>query len=151
MNVTRPLFLEFCSKVTGYSQLELEATGLVDLYQDLWGKILGPKLADFYGFARSLVGMSSDREQTASLLTSSVYWPAVSSLIGLWYLGSWTQLPNAWYAQVGLPVPGPTDAGSTHTPAPIAYIEQLSYRTADAHTPGTKPTGFGSWGLQPVV
>jgi hypothetical protein len=152
MNSTRSLFIDFCSEITGYSPLELEGTGLVDLYQDLLGKILGRHVSDFYGLAKSLMDASGDREQAArTLLSSSPFWPVVSSLIGLWYLGAWTQLPNEWYAQAGLPIPGPADAGHPHTPSPQAYIEQLSFRTADAHPPGAKPTGFGSWGWKPAV
>jgi len=152
MNSKRSLFVDFCSEITGHSPLELEGTGLVDLYQDLLEKILGPHISGFYGLAGSLLKAPGDPEQAArTLLPSSPFWPVLSSLIGLWYLGTWTQLPNEWYAQASLPIPGPADAGRTHTPSRQAYIEQLSYTTADAHPPGAKPTGFGSWGWKPAV
>ena len=162
MNEKRTLFLDFCSEITGYSPLELETTGLVDLYQELLEKILGARLSDFYVVAQSMVDASDDSYPTdadpgkakklVSLLTSStLFWPVAQALIRLWYLGYWTQLPNEWYAQAGLPLPGPTDAGRTHTPSSLAYIEQLSYRTADAHPPGAKPTGFGSWSWKPAI
>ena len=151
MDDTRSLFLNLSSEITGYSSLELETTGLVDLYHALIEEILAAKLADFYGFAKSAIDSSGDLEETARVMaSSSVFWPVISSLIGLWYLGSWTQLPNEWYAQTGLPLPGPAGAGRTHTPSSLAYIEQLSYRTADAHPPGAKATGFGTWGWQPA-
>ncbi len=102
---------------------------------------------------RSDLNDPGEREKRirTSLLPPSKFWPVVSSLIGLWYLGIWTQLPDSWYAATGLPIPGSNDPGSTHTPSQLAYIEQLSYRTADAHTPGAKPTGFGSWSTPPVL
>ncbi len=152
MDDTRSLFLNLSSEITGYSPLELETTGLVDLYHELIEEILAARLADFYGFAKSVVDSSGALEETGRVMaSSSVFWPVVSSLISLWYLGSWTQLSNEWYAQTGLPIPGPADAGRTHTPSSLAYIEQLSYRTADAHPPAAKATGFGTWGRQPVV
>jgi hypothetical protein len=151
MDDTRALFLNFCSEITGYSPLELETTGLIDLYHKLIEEILAARLTDFYVFAKSVVDASGDVEATERILTSSsVFWPVVSSLINLWYLGNWTQLPDSWFAQTGLPTPGPGDAGRTHTPSSLAYIEQLSYRTADAHPPGAKATGFGTWGWQPA-
>lgn len=151
MNATRSLFVDFCSIITGRSGLELLGTCLVDTYQDLLSQILGPKLSDFYDLASSVVKAPGDREEAAqAILPASTFWPVITSLMGLWYLGTWTQLPDQWYAQAGLPVPGLNDAGHTHTPSALAYIEQLSYRTANAHPPGAKPTGFGSWGLQPA-
>jgi hypothetical protein len=152
MDDSRSLFLNISSEITGYSPRELETTGLVDLYHELIEEILAARLTDFYGFAKSVVDSSGALEETGQVMaSSSVFWPVVSSLISLWYLGSWTQLSNEWYAQTGLPIPGPADAGRTHTPSSLAYIEQLSYRTADAHPPAAKATGFGTWGWQPVV
>jgi len=150
MDDARMLFLNFCSAITGYSPLELETTGLVDQYRQLLEAILATQLDDFYRIAKSIAAVPGDPDAILRALDPApLWWPVVSSLIGLWYLGSWTQLPNDWYAQVGLPVPGPEDAGRTQTPSSLAYIEQLSYRTADAHPPAAKATGFGTWGLQP--
>src|SRR6266568_5519711 len=91
MDDTRSLFLNLSSEITGYSPLELETTGLVDLYHELIEEILAARLADFYGFAKSVVDSSGALEETGRVMaSSSVFWPVVSSLISLWYLGSWT-------------------------------------------------------------
>jgi hypothetical protein len=155
MNAKRAIFVDFCSEITGYSKFELEGTGVVDSYQELLEKVLGPELvSEFYRLAEAVVRLDDpeDREKRIRdcLLPPSMFGPVVSSLISLWYLGTWTQLPNTWYAATGLPIPGPNDPGRTHTPSELAYIEQLSYRTAEAHPPGAKPTGFGSWSTRPV-
>lgn len=154
MNDRRRIFINLSSELTGYSVVELEGTGLVDSYHELLGKILGPKLSfEFYHLAEAMMNLpdTSSREQgIRDLFFPSNLWPLLSSLIALWYLGSWIQLPDSWYAAMDLPVPGPGDPGSSHTPSELAYIEQLSYRTAGAHTPGAKPTGFASWSIEPV-
>jgi hypothetical protein len=156
MNPDRAVFLDFCSVITGYSNFILEGTGLVDTYQELIETVLGPKLSsEFYGLAKSVVSHPNiderENQVRTSVLSSSTFWPVVSGLIALWYLGTWAQLPDRWYAAAGLPVPGPNDPGRTHVPTPGAYTEQLSYRTAVAHPPGAKPTGYGSWSTPPVV
>jgi hypothetical protein len=141
--------------ITGYGRLELESTGLVDSHRSLLESILGTKLSeDFHRladvFAESDNVDSHERLISEVFSPSPVFEPIISSLETLWYLGYWPQLPDDWYAASGLSVPGPNDPGRTHTPSALAYIEQLSYRTAKAHPPSVKPTGFGSWGLDPA-
>lgn len=152
----REPFLSFCSEITGYSAFDLEGTGLVDAYRQLIEDVLGPQLTrelntlvdDVLFYPEG----SKERDDVfrQHLLAPSLFWPVVSALISLWYLGTWNQLPETWYAAVGMPMPGPHDAGRTHVPSMLSYIEQLSYRTASAHTPGAKPPGFGSWSKVPV-
>jgi hypothetical protein len=155
MDARRAVFLAFCAEITGFTPFDLEGTGVVDLYQRLIEEILGSELAsEFYRLAESIVSIpdAAGREQAMRecFLPPSILWPVISGLIALWYLGTWTRLPDSWYAATGLPIPGPNDAGRTHTPSGLAYIEQLSYRTAGAHTPGVNPTGFGSWSSPPL-
>src|SRR5258707_14627044 len=101
MNPKRTIFLQLCSEITGYTCFNLEGTGLVDTYQGLVEQVLGPKLGDFYNIVGSIVSLGDpeQREEAirASLLPPSIYWPVVSALISLWYLGSWTQFPDTWY------------------------------------------------------
>jgi hypothetical protein len=154
MNTKRPIFLRFCSEITGYTCFKLEGTSLVDTYQKLLEDVLGSKLEEFYNLIESVVSLEKPEQReekiSATLLPPSIYWPVVSGLISLWYLGYWSRLPDSWYLATGLPVPGPNDPGRTHVPSAAAYTEQLSYRTAGAHPPGAKPTGYGGWSIPPV-
>jgi hypothetical protein len=155
MNPNRKIFLAFCSEITGYPAIALEGTGLVDAYQELLEQVLGQSLAiELYAAAESVLSVPEaaqrESQMRALVLTSQVLWPIVANLISLWYLGSWSQLPAGWYSTTGLTLPGPTDPGRSHVPSAQSYVEQLSYRTAGAHPPGAKPTGFGSWSLPPV-
>jgi len=156
MDSNRLLFLKFSQEVTGYSYLELAGTGLVDEYRGIIEGALGEALSIyFYAKAREVMGIEDSEERkrkmTAEVLPSPILWPVVSNLVSLWYLGAWTVLPDSWYIATGGTKPGVGEPGSSKVPSSSnAYIEQLSYRTAGAHTPGTKPTGFGGWSIPPV-
>lgn len=156
MDRNRLVFLAFSEAVTGYSSLELEGTGLVDDYQGLLDGALGEEISiQFYSVAREITEIADPQERQKKIaeevVSSPVLWPIVSNLISLWYLGTWTVLPDSWYVATGGTKPGVGEPGSSKVPpSSRAYIEQLSYRTAGAHTPGAKPTGFGGWSLPPV-
>ncbi|MDB5347057.1 MAG: hypothetical protein JWP89_5434 [Schlesneria sp.] len=155
MNPKRHTFLEFCVEITGYPSVVLEGTGVVDLNQQLLEDVLGSTLiAKFYLLIETVLALSdaSEREKRIreTVLPSPLFGPVVTNLIRLWYLGYWRELPDDWRQMTSRPKPGPTDAGRTHVPSELSYIEQLSYRTARAHPPGAKPTGFGSWSRQPL-
>lgn len=133
MEDRRRLFLDLCSELTGFSRFELEGTGLVEAHQKLLEGVLGEPMSErFYALAAAVLSSdaAADREQKIreTLLPPAPFWPVVSSLITLWYLGTW----------------------DGHTPSPLAYVEQLSYQAAHAHPPGAKPTGWGSWAKAPV-
>jgi hypothetical protein len=155
MNPQRQAFLVLCSDLTGYSCFELESTGLVDSYLELVTAILGSRGREFNALVESIAQITDEAQREAkiqaALVPPSPHWPVVSGLMSLWYLGLWTQLPDSWYQESGLPLPGPKDPGRTHVPSSLAYIEQLSYRTAHAHPPGAKPPGFGSWSAAPAI
>ena len=147
-------FLLFCSIITGYSCFDLAGTGLVDLHRGLVDAILGAKADWFYADVRAVVQRPPEGWDDAvreKFPLDSPGWQFVANLMTLWFLGGWNALPQGWYDHVGLPYPGPGDPGATHVPSVEAYIEQLAYRTAQAHPPGAKPTGFGGWSLLPEM
>lgn len=155
MNSERDTFLNFCAEITGYSSIELEGTGLVDQFHSLLEWFVGRTVAEqFYQAAEAVLREQSSPERTKMIntliVTSPLLWPITSNLVELWYLGIWNHLPAEWYALANLPIPTQYNIQVPYQPSAQAYIEQLSYRTAGAHTPGAKPTGFGSWGIPPV-
>lgn len=155
MSADRRLFLEFCAEVTGYTPSDLEGTGLVDEYQALVAQQVGPAITQrLYATVRRVLahppGKTREHAMQVDLIASPTLWPVVTSLIQLWYLGSWTSMSAAWYALAGEQPPKGVTPGSSHVPSPQAYVEQLAYRAAGAHPPGAKPTGHGSWAIAPV-
>jgi hypothetical protein len=155
MNANRPVFLRFSEEITAYSSPELQGTGMVDTYQAvLEGAVGSTLLPSFYALASSVTsavnGVQREDLMRTKVLPSPIFWPMVSNLISLWYLGNWIIFPDSWYTATGLKKPANGEPGFGGVPSPQAYVEQLSYRTAGAHTPGAKPTGYGSWSIPPV-
>jgi hypothetical protein len=155
MRANRTVFLAFSAELTGYSEIDLEGTGLVDAYQSLVEQQAGAKITEmFYAAAGAVVSHQKEKARARAMridvLASPTIWPLCSALIVLWYQGSWTTLPASWYAGAGSTAPKGVTPGQTFVPSAQAYTAQLAYRAAGAHPPGANPTGFGSWGIEPV-
>ncbi|HLO83324.1 MAG TPA: hypothetical protein VK166_20315 [Chitinophagaceae bacterium] len=160
MVLHRNTFLNLSSELTGYSPIELEGTGLVDLYFDLVCKDLGNDVPGILFTTAEkvlkLTGEARAHAMSVEITASTLLWPVCQSLVTLWYMGQWTRMSAFWYQYVaGFPAPPSSPVpniapGGTFVPSADAYTEQLSYRAAGAHPPGAHPTGFGGWGLVPV-
>lgn len=155
MRANRRIFLAFSAELTGYSEVELEGTGLVDAYQELVEQQAGKAIsALFYDAARAVVRHHSAAARAEAMridiLPSPTVWPLASALVVLWYQGSWTTPAASWYAGARTTPPKGVTPGRTFVPSAQAYTEQLAYRGAGAHPPGAHPTGFGSWSIAPV-
>jgi hypothetical protein len=156
MDKNRQIFLELSSELTGYSTVDLEGTGLVDDYWKLVEHEVTDQVADqLYVMAATVIGIKNEAKRNhamhINIVASPTLWPICTALINLWYLGQWSSMSVLWYqyyAHTG--VPPKVEPSRTFVPSAAAYTEQLSYRAAGAHPPGAHPTGFGSWGIDPV-
>ncbi|MGE0352799.1 MAG: hypothetical protein AB7I33_14080 [Gemmatimonadales bacterium] len=155
MHAHRRTFLQFSAELTGYEEVVLEGSGLVDEYQALLERQAGPAVTDrFYATARRVLRVKDAQARAKAMridvMASPILWPLATALIVLWYQGSWTTPPASWYALAQTPPPKGVTPGHTFVPSARAYTAQLAYRAAGAHPPGANPTGFGSWALDPV-
>ena len=152
----RTIFLELSSELSGYPTIDLEGTGLVDQYFKLVNHDIGEEASDVvFGAADAVLklkGRARDHAMAVEITASPLIWPVCQSIVGLWYLGQWTRMSANWYKYyAGIKPPASkVDPGKSFVPSAQAYTEQLSYRGAGAHPPGAHPTGFGSWGLDPL-
>ncbi|HMV68149.1 MAG TPA: hypothetical protein PKA64_14975, partial [Myxococcota bacterium] len=112
---------------------------------------VGPdNLADLLARARAIAARCGDdldateAAYRAEILASARLGPIARSVIQLWYLGSWPGMPAAWRATYGA-FPGDT----SRVISAAAYQESLVYRVAQAHPPGAKQPGYGSWAARP--
>ncbi|HEX5667619.1 MAG TPA: hypothetical protein VFX73_02385 [Chitinophagaceae bacterium] len=160
MDKHRGVFLDLSSELTGYSVIELEGTGLTDLYFGILCNDIGPGISEILFHTAEKVleekGEARAHAMQVEIAASTLLWPVCESLVMLWYQGQWTRMTGFWYQYVAgikppksSPVPD-IPPGGTFVPSAAAYTEQLSYRSAGAHPPGAHPTGFGSWSLVPV-
>ena len=150
-------FLKLSSELTGYSTVDLEGTGLVKLFDDLVAHEIGDKVTEFlYDTARFVFNHKTEEERELAMriyiIASPTLWPACKAIITLWYRGQWTSMSPVWFKYYAGVEPGAKVVpGKTKVPFfAAAYTQQLSYRAAGAHPPGAHPTGFGSWGIDPV-
>lgn len=156
MEENRNIFLSLSAELTGYAVIDLEGTGLVQTYQKLVADEIGDKVTAFlYDTVRIVFNHKTEEARDFAMriyiMASPTLWPICKAIITLWYRGQWTSMSPIWFMYYAGVAPGPNVApGKTHVPSAAAYTEQLSYRAAGAHPPGAHPTGFGSWGIDPV-
>lgn len=132
-------FLDLSARLTGFSRVELQGTGMVAAYWRLLLAIGGEELVG------QLLRQPRDEEAIAQLmLLDPDTGPLARNLITLWYLGLWNQLPLDWRDRHGAHA-----QDCTHYPSPEAYTQGLVWKTFDAHPQGAQQPGFGSWALPP--
>ncbi len=156
MDENHHIFLNLSSELTGYSVIDLEGTGLVYSYQKLVEDEIGKHVATFlYDTTKAVFSHNTtkarDRFMRVDIVASPTLWPICKGIIMLWYYGQWTSMSLVWYRYYARVPPSPNlTPDKTVVPSAAAYTQQLSYKAAGAHPPGAHPTGFGSWGLDPV-
>ncbi|OCX50491.1 hypothetical protein BEL04_22185 [Mucilaginibacter sp. PPCGB 2223] len=141
------LFLEISALLTGFNKAELQGTGMVATYYNTVANIpQDPNYSDqelaaneanvgfFFEEVNSILKENKKDESklqqaiAGRLMPLSAYNGLAQSIITLWYTGSWGA--NVVNAQ--------------------AYIQGLMWDTAEAHPPGAKQPGFGSWSFPPL-
>jgi hypothetical protein len=141
-------FVTVSCATTGFTALELQGTGLIDAHANLVVGVLAAS-GNADQFMNAMVTLAAAPDPSTAIpaaMQDRFMGPLLSNVIALWYLGQWLQLPASWY------VDGPQPAVDTDTiPSPLAYAQAFAWRIAGAHPPGSRPTGYGGWGLQPVM
>jgi hypothetical protein len=134
-------FLDFSSTVTAFTVYDLQGTGQADSYLSCVLGVVGEKL---------LTELLDASEAAASLardvLSDEKLGPVARSVIKLWYVGIWYELPPEWTESFG-----PLENDGTFTASPNAYPEGLLWRAIGANPPGARAPGYASWALPPVI
>src|SRR5882762_6625366 len=74
-------------EVTGFSLAELQGTGMMRVYFDELGLVLGRAIRQKY---------LNTNLKPAVLLSDLLWGPVTCNVIRIWYLGQWRQLPVGW-------------------------------------------------------
>lgn len=142
-------YLSLCEALTGFERAALLGTGQAQTNLDKLVEVVGEEIAaELWRLAaqlRALSGSELDDAVRRELLASAKYGPIARNLIRLWYLGMWFELPETWqrlWTSTAADVTGFTNAAG--------YRESLVWRVMEAHPPGAKQPGYGSWGLLPL-
>ncbi len=144
-------FLSFSALLTGFSEVELEGTGVAPLHlkalmQKAGAEIAGELLA---GARQALAQPDPAAAVQSGMWQSPKLGPLVRNLVVLWYVGSWTPMPSQWQEQYLWSQPDLSTSPEWLSP-PQPYEEALVWKAIFAHPAGTRPTGFASWAQPPA-
>ena len=129
------VFLELSGYLTGFSEMELLGTGMLETYYDVAknNNSIGV-FESFLGKAAEIMRNKNDVEKINNAIGSELmpvflFNGLAQNIITMWYMGNWTN-------------------GTVISPQ--SYIQGLIWTVADAHPPGAKQPGYGSWSKDPT-
>jgi hypothetical protein len=131
-------FYALSCELTGFSRVELEGTGVGDVYFEQVGKNIGAEtLATLFrvwsDIERDCPDGEREREIAERIFDEPELRAAAERIVMLWYTGSWYYVP-----------PFDTQVVSSET-----YIEGLMWKAIKSHPMAAKPQGYGAWALPP--
>ena len=144
-------FLSLSVALTGFSQFDLQGTGMCEQYfrtaRENAAAILEELLYTFKKVEEQSGGDPEKLEQGLrhSIMADPKFGPLARNIIKMWYLGSWYELPGDWRAAYG---ESPGDV--TFVISSEAYLQGLAWKAMQAHPMGGKETGFGTWAHPPI-
>jgi hypothetical protein len=133
-------FSQLSVQLTGFSLAELQSTGMMQVYFEELGLVLGRAIRREY-FNSNLT--------PAALLTDSLWGPITRNVIRMWYLGQWQKLPGGWgsgqFSDKDLLAFDEFSRNVDRVISPRAYKEGLAWRAVGVNPMGARQPGFGSW------
>ncbi len=131
----KALFLLISTHLTGFNEAELLGTGMLDTYYDSIVKNTTPSdLRYFFEKAGDILATGKKNKTllyesiAVYLMPLSAYDGLGQNIIMLWYTGNWNNTPVSGQA----------------------YKQGLVWDAAEAHPPGAKQPGYGSWSMPPL-
>ncbi|KXX68483.1 hypothetical protein [Flammeovirga sp. SJP92] len=146
-------FLQLSVKLTAFSEFQLQGTGQLEEYYDAVYQIIGEKnmiqLLTTFDEIQDDTGsdeVAFDKQFRAKVLSDEKLGPITRSIIKLWFVGTWYQLPKSWNDTFGL-----LENDKTYVISPSAYKEGLLWPTIGSHPMGAKAPGYGTWSAPPEI
>lgn len=145
-------FLAISAVLTGYDAASLTSTGMLHDYANSLDSGIGRANAKQFLDAATAVlqnplntGKTLEKAVLEQLMTHYKYGAICKNIIQMWYTGTWFAMQPQWQALYG----DPSASQQTVTVSAKAYQEGLIWDTIEAHPPGAKQPGFGSWEYDP--
>jgi hypothetical protein len=138
-----PTFLSLSSKLTGYSEDDLQQTGMLETYYSMLMKDEDQDgMRAFLKQARQVLESGDvHAEIKATFIDPAPNDGLAQRIILMWYTGIWTTMNQKDVK----PQQARTAMISAQT-----YQEGLIWATADTHPAGAKQPGYGSWSRVPI-
>jgi hypothetical protein len=146
-------FLSLSVALTGFSHFHLQGTGQASLYYSTILDIIGE--ATFFELLKAYCEIEAKAKDDdavlaeglrCDILSSDKFGPLSRSIIKLWYVGTWYQLPSTWRNTFGA-----HEKDTTFVVSPVAFTEGLLWPAIGVNPPAAKAQGYGTWGDKPSV
>lgn len=128
-------FLKISVCLTGFTEIELESTGMLEPYFEVLMNQNSLAVADaFLEQAAEIMNKYKDdpaeleNEIRNNLMPDSKFNGITKNIIRMWYLGNWGNM----------------------VVSPKAYTQGLIWGVAGTHPPGAKQPGYASWAIAPI-
>src|SRR5215831_13849236 len=135
MNNRKDLFLQISVCLTGFTEIELLGTGMLENYFNVMLNKNNIATVDSFltESEKILKENNSDagklnQEILNRLMPDSMYNGLAKNIITMWYMGNWIN----------------------DIISPQSYVQGLIWSTAQTHPPGAKQPGYGSWSTAPA-
>lgn len=133
MGANKETFLTISVLLTGFDEMELLGTGMLDTYFNVaMDKNSHKDVTNFFATVdKILAGNKNDiNDQISQELMPQAYFAGMAqNIIIMWYMGSWMNTIIS----------------------PTSYTQGLIWKAADTHPPGAKQPGFASWSKAPIT
>ncbi len=128
-------FLQISSHLTGFKEVELLGTGMLNTYFQTIEENNNPSDVQLFLEASAIIIAEAkenkqylDNAIATRLIPSSCYNNLAQNIITMWYTGTW----------------------NNSVISPQTYVQGLIWDVAEAHPPGAKQPGYGSWSIPPL-
>jgi hypothetical protein len=138
----RDAFLALSAELTGFALIDLEATGCVDEYFEIWRGKVPPDVRATLGriWATIMAEAGGNPDQAEARVREEIFGAtslagSAKSLVKMWLLGVWVDPQNPF---------------DQTTVSAQAYRQGLVWAVAGTHPQGAKQPGFGTWAEPPA-
>ncbi|MBC9931194.1 hypothetical protein [Chitinophaga qingshengii] len=131
-NKNTKTFLQISVHLTGYDEMDLLGTGMLESYYDVVIHENNLHLvSEFLTTSEKILGdLPNINDKIRQQLIDDVKFNSLTSnIIMMWYMGTW----------------------NGNVVSPQSYIQGLVWKAADTHPPGAKQPGYGSWENPPIT
>lgn len=143
----RESFRSLSAVLSGFSELELEATDVEDLYLGFllakFRDVLDELLLAWAAIEREYPPVAREAGVRTRVLADPKLGPFARSILAMWYTATWTAMMPDWSQAYG-------DHHDVTAVIKGAYTEGLVWRAGGLHPQGANPTGFATWALPPA-
>ena len=146
-------FLNLSETLTAFTSFQLQGTGQAEEYfltiqKGIGKNILQELLVTFDKIKTEAQDdkILLDKALRHEILGHDKLGPFTRSIIKLWFVGTWYQLPDHWLEKYGS-----SSNQTTYVVSPNAYKEGLLWPTIGAHPMGAKAPGYGTWTAPPKI